>query len=257
MIKVFRKIRQRVLAESKFSKYLLYAIGEILLVIIGILIALQLNNWNEDRKIKDSSEKLFTELYHEYNAAGHHFKSSFEANSRYILFLEDILINWNQLDYQRITAFQQEHIKLNLSVLFYISSYSQFNDPEIVIFQKALNDGTINLVNNDFAKTISSRYKMMNRLDEMIAQEYEIGKEINLHIAKAYSDILLAYEEKRSVNLDAKTLNELFIKFRSDGALKFMIRSRLDLAKIRGKLLQLDYLEIENELEKFKYLLHD
>ena len=49
MIKFFRKIRQRLLTENKFSKYLLYAIGEIVLVVIGILIALQINNCNEER----------------------------------------------------------------------------------------------------------------------------------------------------------------------------------------------------------------
>ena len=49
MIKFFRHIRQRLLSENKFSKYLLYAIGEIILVVIGILIALQINNWNQDR----------------------------------------------------------------------------------------------------------------------------------------------------------------------------------------------------------------
>ncbi len=50
MIKFFRRIRQKLLSENKFSKYLLYAIGEIVLVVIGILIALQINNWNERRK---------------------------------------------------------------------------------------------------------------------------------------------------------------------------------------------------------------
>ena len=50
MIKFFRKIRQKLLSENKFSKYLLYAIGEIVLVVIGILIALQINNWNENKK---------------------------------------------------------------------------------------------------------------------------------------------------------------------------------------------------------------
>jgi len=49
MIKFFRKIRQRLLTENKFSKYLLYAIGEIVLVVIGILIALSINNWNQKR----------------------------------------------------------------------------------------------------------------------------------------------------------------------------------------------------------------
>ena len=50
MIKFFRRIRQRLLSENNLSKYLLYAIGEIILVVIGILIALQINNWNENQK---------------------------------------------------------------------------------------------------------------------------------------------------------------------------------------------------------------
>lgn len=50
MIKFFRSIRQKGLSEGKTGKYLKYALGEIALVVIGILIALQINNWNEDRK---------------------------------------------------------------------------------------------------------------------------------------------------------------------------------------------------------------
>ena len=52
MIKFFRKIRQKLLGENHFSNYLLYAIGEIILVIVGILLALQINNWNENRVSK-------------------------------------------------------------------------------------------------------------------------------------------------------------------------------------------------------------
>jgi len=50
MIKFFRHIRQRMIVENRITKYLLYAVGEIILVVIGILIALQINNWNEGRK---------------------------------------------------------------------------------------------------------------------------------------------------------------------------------------------------------------
>ena len=49
MIKFFRHIRQDLMSKNKTSKYLKYAIGEILLVVIGILIALQINNWNQNR----------------------------------------------------------------------------------------------------------------------------------------------------------------------------------------------------------------
>ncbi|MEN8797665.1 MAG: DUF6090 family protein [Flavobacteriaceae bacterium] len=50
MLQFFRRIRKRLLIENQFSRYLLYAFGEILLVVIGILIALQINNWNENKK---------------------------------------------------------------------------------------------------------------------------------------------------------------------------------------------------------------
>jgi hypothetical protein len=50
MIKFFRKIRQNLLLQNKTGKYFKYAIGEIVLVVIGILIALSINNWNEKRK---------------------------------------------------------------------------------------------------------------------------------------------------------------------------------------------------------------
>ncbi len=62
MIKFFRKIRQRLLSENRFSKYLLYAIGEILLVMIGILLALQVNNWNESKKAKKFEHKILSDI---------------------------------------------------------------------------------------------------------------------------------------------------------------------------------------------------
>ena len=62
MIKFFRKIRQKLLAENKFSKYLIYAFGEIILVVIGILIALQINNWNEYRQDISKSRAILGEF---------------------------------------------------------------------------------------------------------------------------------------------------------------------------------------------------
>ena len=49
MIKFFRKIRQNLISEGRTGKYFKYAIGEIVLVMIGILLALQVNNWNNER----------------------------------------------------------------------------------------------------------------------------------------------------------------------------------------------------------------
>lgn len=60
MIKFFRHIRQAMIKENRASKYMLYAFGEIVLVVVGILIALQINNWNEHRKT-NASWQYYTE----------------------------------------------------------------------------------------------------------------------------------------------------------------------------------------------------
>jgi uncharacterized protein DUF6090 len=62
MIKFFRKIRQNLLEEGNTVKYFKYAIGEIVLVIVGILIALQINNWNENKNNRIQAEKYLTTI---------------------------------------------------------------------------------------------------------------------------------------------------------------------------------------------------
>ena len=95
MIKFFRRIRQQLLTENRISKYLIYALGEIVLVVIGILIALQINNWNTNRQetktlkaylhniasnIEEDQEKLKRILT---------FRDSSTVGSRYFMTLID------------------------------------------------------------------------------------------------------------------------------------------------------------------------
>lgn len=62
MLKFFRRIRQQLLSEGKTGKYLKYALGEIALVMIGILLALQVSNWNELQKNKATEQKMLTAI---------------------------------------------------------------------------------------------------------------------------------------------------------------------------------------------------
>jgi len=66
MIKLFRKIRQNLLSEGKTGNYFKYAIGEIVLVVIGILIALQINNWNEYAKQRQIEQEYLVSLKEEF-----------------------------------------------------------------------------------------------------------------------------------------------------------------------------------------------
>ena len=62
MARIFNTIRQRLIAQNRFTRYLVYAIGEIVLVVIGILIALQLNNWNSKQQVKQIEIKYLREI---------------------------------------------------------------------------------------------------------------------------------------------------------------------------------------------------
>nr|WP_321244735.1 DUF6090 family protein [uncultured Psychroserpens sp.] len=88
MITLFRQFRQRLLSENKFSKYFIYASGEIILVVVGILIALSINNWNENSKLQAQELKLLKQL-----------KSDLTENKKEIIELrERISINSSAMD---------------------------------------------------------------------------------------------------------------------------------------------------------------
>ena len=67
MIKFFRKIRKNLLTDGKTGKYFKYAIGEIFLVMVGILLALQVNTWNENRKESNTELDILTGIKNNLN----------------------------------------------------------------------------------------------------------------------------------------------------------------------------------------------
>ena len=66
MFKFFRKIRYNLMETGKTVKYFKYAIGEIVLVVIGILIALQINNWNENRKNRQAESEYYCRILEDF-----------------------------------------------------------------------------------------------------------------------------------------------------------------------------------------------
>jgi hypothetical protein len=160
MIKFFRKIRQRLLTENKFSKYLLYAIGEIVLVVIGILIALQINNWNEVKKterkeaaylanilrdLHDQSESIAVQMKYE--------KGFFEA-AGYIL--EQYHANSLTLD----STFYGHATRLSTRKTFLIT------DPT---YTDLISSGNINVINNTERKDrLIKYYQELERIEKVI-----------------------------------------------------------------------------------------
>lgn len=97
MFRFFRKIRYKLLDEGHLSKYTYYAIGETMLVVIGILIALQINNWNEERKTKSEEIEILKQISIDLESTINEFErllkfdqSIIEANTFVLELLNDV-----------------------------------------------------------------------------------------------------------------------------------------------------------------------
>ena len=92
MISFLRKIRQKLLSQNKISGYLLYALGEITLVVIGILIALQVNNWNLERNDQIAEQKALQDLKEEFEDQAKRLEYARKRRELSIAFFQG---NWN------------------------------------------------------------------------------------------------------------------------------------------------------------------
>ena len=156
MIKFFRKIRQNLLTEGKTGKYFKYAIGEIVLVMIGILLALQVNNWNNNRIEQNEEKKVIEKLQLEF----------IENKKNITEFLVEInsQVNTEKTLMSLIGASKEELNKHNLDSLFYVS----FGPGEIGFadntIKNIIQSGKLNLLKN---KKITDLLYKWNTLSEI------------------------------------------------------------------------------------------
>ena len=142
MIKFFRHIRKTLLEQNKMGKYFKYAIGEIILVVIGILIALQINNWNEKRKNKITENEYYCQLLADLNLDFNRLEI-LESKSKEVQklgnqFLLDLDSQTKSLDYL-------------LNSYVQIIRYDDFI-PTQIAFQDLLSSGNINLLKDKALK---------------------------------------------------------------------------------------------------------
>ena len=128
------------LRENSFTRYLLYAIGEIVLVVIGILIALQVNNWNENRKSKAEREELISSLISDLKASRDRLSVMKQENEKSIARTNRFLA----LSYQ-----DDQEVSID-SLKYYFSGAFNFPyfEPILTSYNQAISSGKISLINN-------------------------------------------------------------------------------------------------------------
>ena len=96
MINFLKKVRKNLLSKNKFSRYIIYASGEILLVVVGILIALQINNWNESRKDRLHEIELVNLLITDLNDRKLENVNDRNSGLSYVNYFKDALDYWDE-----------------------------------------------------------------------------------------------------------------------------------------------------------------
>jgi len=165
MIKFFRKIRQNLLMENKTGKYLKYAVGEIILVVIGILIALSINNWNENRKIRNTEQQYLLTLKEEFSFNKDELKSIMNRNNLNFDYALKILDNTGP-ENPEITEEEFGSLLTNS-----LSRETQF-DPNQGVIDEIINSGKLAIFSSEKLKLALSSWS--GNLNRVRLQEQEL-----------------------------------------------------------------------------------
>ena len=239
MIKFFRKIRQNLLSEGKTGKYVKYAIGEILLVIIGILIALSINNWNANRKLKSEEQNLLKDLRVEVKnnidvlstVINEHEKSFTVAKEFKSLFKEREAYN-----VMSDSSFSTMYNKMNMNWTY---------DPNQGILKSMKSSGQINNLSNKELKYLLASLEdtIIDAFEETMKIERWRDELITKFLYDAHVIVdgkIQTLEFKRLYdNPDFRLLVVLFDEVRNDG-----LKEEYELEKTMNHILELIEIEI-------------
>ena len=174
MIKFFRKIRYNLMETGKTTKYFKYAIGEIILVVIGILIALQINNWNETRKTKQVELKILKELKDDLK----------ETKADLLTDIEKAKLTLDTIDvlYQSVINNDWDNVKISTDFIYELPKLF----PKLSAY-KSLQTYGVNILSNDsLRKSVTDFYELhlsrVNYSEQLLKtlSEEEIKRHLNI-----------------------------------------------------------------------------
>jgi hypothetical protein len=162
MLVFLKRLRLKILEEKRIGKYLLYAIGEVCLVVIGILIALQINNWNTARIQKEDAKNSYLNI-----------KRQVLDDQRELLTVKDFNNNLSRAyEYAlRISIVRDKNRIDSLAlVTMGLSQYSDFHTSGD-IYATLVNSGDLKILKNEeitaMIQKLESTYIYINKLEEM------------------------------------------------------------------------------------------
>ena len=161
MIKFFRKIRQNLLMENKTGKYFKYAIGEIVLVVLGILIALSINNWNENKKDRRNETVFLQGIINDIDEQRLVLEDQVDAETRRVTAAIEAL---RIIDNDSI-QFKLDSVYGRIKVLSIRKTFSVFNPT----YEELKSTGSLKLIKDDtIKKSIILFYQNLEHINLII-----------------------------------------------------------------------------------------
>ncbi len=216
-MKIFRNLRHKLLHEGRFSRYLLYAIGEILLVMIGILLAFQVDKWNDQRLNRVEELKYYNNLKGDLEQQRYTINSQLEHNGRYMGIFKYALEVSTKGDRN-----QQDTLIATVPGLFEYSDFDQSGN----IYETLVNSGDIKLLENTGIikgiRGIEWRYQYMNRMEnihwDIILDYVSSWAATNFNFIRQQpisSEILYSYEFQNILVLLQRVMEEKDVIYRA------------------------------------------
>jgi hypothetical protein len=207
MLKYFRTIRKKLLEQQNVRKYLLYAIGEIMLVVIGILIALSINNWNENLKeynlglqyLKGIENDLKNDLVQLRNILDEQL-----IGIRIIHSIDNIFIE----EYHEPEKYQYFFSQVDTTKMSHLFYRGYSFRPSNSTFNSLISDGKSGLIRNsllfhhleeiytEISQRNNSNYQSIREIEQMIRWNYPSEKK---HLT--YSNLKKAKDDKIFLHL--------------------------------------------------------
>ena len=199
MIKFFRRIRYELMEKNKTGKYLKYALGEILLVIIGILIAVSINGWNEDRKLKKAEQSILKDLKQEMRINLKALEFAIEENEKSF-----------QTALEMRALFKDRAAFDKMSDSMFYASFRQLNwnvtyDPQNGILNSIISSGQINQLSNKELKYLLASLKELTT--DAIENTRKIEAQRDDLIKSAWTNAMIIKDGK-NVGLNVKSIYE-------------------------------------------------
>lgn len=220
MIKFFRHIRKSLLMENKTSKYFKYAIGEIILVVIGILIALQINNWNQERQDNALGRNYLERIHRDIVLDTISFKKKLISNAALRIDIKNVLIDLDN----KVDSFEEvTHI-----CTVFGNILDQIFTPNDNTYRGMVSSGNLPLIKNtELLEAIANLYSDYDKKSELFKYNKEWMDAISIHL-DSHTDLVKFSEFTMDIYPQPSMLNEsdwAFLNNPEDERFKIVIRA--------------------------------